>query len=307
MAERIARIGTPYRLAFEWTFDADTPNAITAAAVHVYDSAGLAIAGSPFTGTANEIAANVKYRPFHNLTTSGLPAGDYTGRFVYTSTHPIDDDEFWFSLLPVTSKFDAWYERMRRVVMDSQYGEGTTTASFRDYMEAALEAVDEYSKVKPRHLEEALTLAAGDFTYALPLTWSNGLSEVLSLEYPEEATWQSKSFLQERDYRIDEVDGLLYLTRHTPSAGQTARLLYTARHTLSHTVDTIPAGDFRAVSLFAAACLLRSLANRAAGTDSSALQAQAVNYRDVTQRYMAQADALTKQARREWRDRRVYL
>lgn len=306
MAIREARIGTTLRVAFTWKFNEES-NAITAGSLYVYDSAGSAISGSPFAATVTVVTANVEYRVYYPLATAGLSAGDYTGRMVYTATQAIDDDEVAFTLLPVTSKYDRWINRVRRLLQQSGLSESQASLSYRDLMDAVNTAAEAYSRARPRVIEWEQALTASDWTYSLPAGWLPGVSQVLTAEYPVDATLQGRTYLLPRDVVIEEADSILYLVNHSPSAGETARFLYLGGYTLSHTEDNLPAAHFEAIAHAAAGAAAEMLGAGTAGTEAPELVAGAVNYRDVTSRYQATADRLWKKARLLWADRRVYV
>lgn len=307
MAERLPRAGTVFQIGFTKLFPVATPNVVTAGALNIYDSAGVAISGSPFTATVTVVTANRNYTVFYNLPTTGL-SGHYTGRMTYTATHPVDDDQVdGFYVWPVPSKYDRWVQRVRRGLQDHAGSETQNVLSDLSYMDAINAAVSAYSQNRPKVVEWEQALTANDWTYALPAGWVTGFSQILRPEYPYDATLQGRTYLLPSDIDVDEAEPHLYLKYHTPSAGQTFRFLYLGIPTLDHTTDNLPAIHFEAVSKYAIGEALQTLANQRAGQSDPFYEGGIVSYGGQSLRYGQQAKEMKAEARQLWADRRVYV
>lgn len=165
--------------------------------------------------------------------------------------------------------------------------------------EAISQAVDRYSRDRPREIVEDETGAGSGYFVlvgagAVLASWVDGFSEILSIDYPAGAisatyapTWLSLD--DDVRYYRDATKTYLYLPNAQPSASETVRITYTARHTHTEVTDTIPTGDLDPLCDLAAhyACLY--LATRAAGTSDSTIAADGVNYRDAQLRWKQQA------------------
>jgi hypothetical protein len=169
--------------------------------------------------------------------------------------------------------------------------------------EAIVNAVAHYSQDRPRTVTADVPGNGTPFyalTGATPVlaSWTDGYSRVLWIDYP--ATAISASYTPTYLSLDDDVRGYesasvkyLWLPNHAPTASQTVRISYTARHT--HTAatngDTVPAGDLDALCDLAAHYGCLALATRSAGSSDSTISADSVNYRDSQLRYRQQAEA----------------
>jgi hypothetical protein len=307
MAERLPRAGTTFQIAFTKLFPVATPNVVTAGALYLEDSAGVAISGSPFTATVTPVTANREYTIHYNLNTTGL-SGPYTGRMTYTATQPVDDDQVnGFYVWPVPSKYDRWVQRVRRGLQDHAGSETQNVLSDLSYMDAINAAVAAYSQHRPKVVEWEQALTANDWTYALPAGWVTGYSQIIRPEYPYDATLQGRTYLLPADLDVDEADSILFLVNHTPSTGETFRFLYLGLPTLSHSTDNLPSVHFEAVAKYAIGEALETLANHRAGQSDPFYEGGVVSYGGQSLRFQAQADKMKAQAREMWRDRRVYV
>jgi hypothetical protein len=308
MAERLPRAGTTFQIGVEKLFPANAPNAITAAVLHLRDSAGVAISGSPFTATVTPVTVNRKYWVFYNLDTTGL-SGLYDGFFRHTASSPgVDDDTVeGFYVWPVPSKYDRWVQRVRRGLQDHAGSETQNVLSDLSYMDAINAAVAAYSQHRPKVVEWEQALTANDWTYALPAGWITGYSQIIRPEYPYDATLQGRTYLLPADLDVDEADSILFLVNHTPSTGETFRFLYLGLPTLSHSTDNLPSVHFEAVAKYAIGEALETLANHRAGQSDPFYEGGVVSYGGQSLRFQAQADKMKAQAREMWRDRRVYV
>jgi len=133
-------------------------------------------------------------------------------------------------------------------------------------------AVKEHSKYRPL-VKYAETAGDGNFDYAVPTDWIEGLSEVLSIEYPVDDTDRTQSWVDADNHTLVNDGGSwkIRFMADTPASGETFRLEYTTVHTLLDPTDTILSQDFNAVSMLAAAHACASLAAKYAQSSESTL------------------------------------
>ena len=152
-----------------------------------------------------------------------------------------------------------------------------------------------YSKDRPQQLVSDVT---ADGTPYLPLPTSSqgnfeeGFSTVLQLEYPIGGV--PPTILLEEEWTMYRNPSALkvLLTAQTPSAGQSVRVTWTARH--PDDGSTVPDFDFEAVCDFAAALCLEALAKTYAQTGDPTIGADSVNYRTKGQEYLSLSKAVQK-------------
>lgn len=169
-------------------------------------------------------------------------------------------------------------------------------------------AVSQYSVDKPRVFVTDITGTGSQYYNVAAVDgmagYEEGFTQIHAIEYPATAVSATKglpTYLDEDDWRWyrDETITYLYLPNHTPTASQTIRITYTRRHTLSASVDTIPAGDFDAVCDLAAAYCCRRLAANFAKSSDSTIAADSVNYRDSQLRFKQTAEDFLDNYRRK--------
>jgi hypothetical protein len=152
-------------------------------------------------------------------------------------------------------------------------------------------AVKYYSRVRPR--EVVSDLAGNDgFDYDLPSTWNDGFSFLKQVEYP--AGEQQPVYLHKEDvtlYRNASALKLRFL-RDTPATGKTARVTFTALHTLTASSASIPSSDEDAVAALGAAYACEALSNHYAKTTEPTLQADVVDHRSKSQEFAGRAKRL---------------
>jgi hypothetical protein len=154
------------------------------------------------------------------------------------------------------------------------------------------EAVKTYSKYRPRERMHELAGTGSAFEFALPSDWEDGVSAIRGeVEYP--AGKRVPEYLERDDwiiYRDPTAGPKLRLLHHTPGASEKVRYLYTVRHTVDATADTVPVADREAGATLAASFCARILAHYYAQTQEPTLAADAVNYRTKSQEYTTLAD-----------------
>jgi hypothetical protein len=158
-----------------------------------------------------------------------------------------------------------------------------------DYESAAAEALKRYSKHRPRLVCEDLT-GNGTNDLLLPTGWSEGISSIVSIEYP---MGQVPETLLDTDYWTiyqQPAGKRLRLLEAKPTALERVRVLYSALHPKA----TIPAADEDAIANLAASICLRLLATAYGQTGEPLIQADVVNYRSKTDEFRRLADSFEK-------------
>jgi hypothetical protein len=151
---------------------------------------------------------------------------------------------------------------------------------------------ERYSRDRP---VEAVADLAGNGTSDLtlpstPTAFEDGFSVVRELEYPVGSVPENE--LEAEDWKLyRSPTGLkLRLLSARPTAAETVRLTFTARHKPDGT--TVPTANFYAVADYAAALAAGALAALYTQTGDSSIGADAVNYRSKAQEYAALAKQL---------------
>jgi len=292
----VFRVGE--KRAIGHTVRADEPFAIDSVTATIYTSAGSTIVNDA-SGTITAVSAT-EYQLAYVWDTTGRAAGDY----VYQLRYQVDAEELLLpgliSLLPVTSKYDPWVQRVLGWIAESKVSEAQRQLSYVDVMQALQAAISRYELDQPRRILETVSLSAGQFEYDVPSGWVEGRSRIQALEYPVQDTSQTRTYLDPSEWAVDGSRAKWRFTCQVPSAGETARLLYSGRHTLSHTEDTLPAQHFEAVSMYAAGEALLTLANLATQSTGPGYSADAISYRTKQQEYQSQARELRRWAETMW-------
>jgi len=159
-----------------------------------------------------------------------------------------------------------------------------------DYAAAVTEALKRYSKHRPRIICEDLT-GNGSHDLALPAGWTEGISAIVSVEYPV-GTFP-ETLLESNDWAeyLTPEGKKLRLADYAPSAVETVRVLY---QTL-HSEVTLPATDVEAVANLGASICLRLLAALYGQTSDPTIGADVVNYRSKADEFRRLADAFEAQ------------
>ena len=117
------------------------------------------------------------------------------------------------------------------------------------------------------------------------MSWEKGFSEIRKLIHPADDASAIERVVDEDDFVIitkvvsGEARDFLRLLAATPTATETFRAFYTARHVLDATSSTIPVADDEAVSNLASAFACEVLAARYASTKDPSLDADSADYR----------------------------
>lgn len=151
------------------------------------------------------------------------------------------------------------------------------------------DAVARYSVLRSQLAAYDFTGDGSTYDFALPAGWITGFSKVISIEYP--AGDQIPAYLDSNFYGfyLDPTQGLVLRFYVTPSAGGTARVLFTKPQVVKGTVDTIPAEDFEAVCFLAAHSICLSLAGKYSGFYEPSFEADVIRYRTKAADYQSLA------------------
>ena len=167
-------------------------------------------------------------------------------------------------------------------------------------------AVERYSHDLP---DEITTDVTGDggryYGVAAKLTsWSEGFSQVISIEYPAAtiANDESVTLLDPEDWDDDywaTAVRYLYLPNHAPAATEAMRVRYTAPYAWTAGVVDIPPAHFYAVSLLAAGLTAQSIAQKYSRTSDSTISVDSVDHLSRAQQWSERARELIKAYRDE--------
>lgn len=177
-----------------------------------------------------------------------------------------------------------------RIVSRLRDDNNDITAS--DQEQALADAVERYSKDRPRQKAEDFAAAAGNLQ-DLPAGWQPDFSTLVSLETPI-GNFPPTLIPSEEVSLYQAPAGLKIMTQTAIGAGNDVRALYTIRHILDGSDDTIPAKDREAVACYAAAICLDQLASKFTASSESTIQADAVDHRTKGQEYASRANKLRK-------------
>jgi hypothetical protein len=178
------------------------------------------------------------------------------------------------------ASIDAWRTRIKAFLRTDDL----SALDPEEMMECIQAAVDEHSLHRPNRKFYDIAGDAG-YDYDLPPDWTEGLSEPLTIECP--AGNRDRSMLGSDTWAVvwNGAKYQLRLLATTPAVGETIRLEYTTRHTLTNSLDTIRVQDFTAACLLATAWCYASLAARFTGTQDASMSADIVDYRSKGDEY----------------------
>ncbi|PKN46764.1 MAG: hypothetical protein CVU59_05040 [Deltaproteobacteria bacterium HGW-Deltaproteobacteria-17] len=161
-----------------------------------------------------------------------------------------------------------------------------------DYDDAIAQALKRYSKFRPR-LNCADIPGAGTHDIAIPADWEDGLSSIVSAEYPVGDV--PETLLETYQWRLYRTPSglVIRLPEHTPDADETVRVLYS----VMHDEDSIPPVDLESVADLAASICLRMLAAKYVDTGDPLIAADVVNYRSKSDEARRAADGLEKRCK----------
>ncbi len=299
--DAIYRVGETKRVAYiarakTGTFEVD---AVTFELYEEGNSTALVTASG---GVDNSDPA-ATHEIYYNYTPTSGQVGDRIAHLFATVGTQVLGTRWEVTVLPKTSKFDPWVREITDWIQQSEVSESAAMLSYRNLMQAAVAAVRVFDQHRPQRLLVTKALTASDWTYTISTdftSWEDGFSRVEEIEYPVDATVQSRSLLRFDDVVFDVPRDEWRFVNHTPSTGESAKIIYTARHSLSHTADTVPTNFRPAVACYAAGLALMMAANKAAGSEAGSAGADTVNFRSKQQEFSAQARALKEQGLKMW-------
>src|SRR5574341_1426778 len=183
-----------------------------------------------------------------------------------------------------------------RTLFDQEVKDTAGLLQTADKDKAIGEAVKEYSRHRPRERMHELAGTGSAYEFTMPSDWEDGFSALRGdVEYP--AGKRTPESIEREDWQLyrDPSLGLRFRPlHHTPAATEKVRFLYTVRHTVDATTDTIALADREAGGKLAASYGARALAAYYAQTSDPTRAADAVNYRTKAQDYTMLADKLLK-------------
>jgi hypothetical protein len=308
----VYRVGESKRLAHSVTSPDGTAFVVSAVVITLYPPTGTPITGA---GTADPGTSAISQEVYYNWTPTVV--GDYSYLLSYTVGAQTIDIRGAVSVLPAASLYETkgYFQRVLRALAEADVDEGQMDLAARDLMDALAVSVLAYSQKYPRLLQRDVSLDGATWEFPLAYDvdagtglpgWLDEYSAIQRIEPRVDATQQYRITLPLGQWEIDLRRGVWRFLYYRGSSGDVARLDYTGLHTLSHTVDTLPAQAFEPICRYAAAHLCEGpKATRAAGTEAPEQGAGLVSRRDQTARFQAQADRLRKEALRLWK-RRVF-
>lgn len=285
--------------------------AVSAATVAIYDAGGdpLTLASSDAQADPGNTTAKEQTVSYH-WPTAGVAPGDYTAIFTITlSDQRVLLERVQLTVRPLFSQLDKWERKIRDLVLDTKVSDLATMLDPGQYQKAAVDAVRAFEKRWPRTLAKDFSLEAGVWEYPLPsgevegvsIAWDTDFSRLLELYYPWDPDDPAPVLLQaEHDYTTDESRSVWRLLGFTPGAGETARLLYTARHVLSHTVDTVPEAHVTSVAMYAAGLALQAFGGAAVRTTAPAIGGEFASYRTKQMEARQQGNTFLEMALKSW-------
>ena len=155
------------------------------------------------------------------------------------------------------------------------------------------EAVHRYERHRPREMVKNTT-GDGNYDYALPSEYIDGFSNIIQIEYP--AGERNLATIEDDDWTIYKSEAAIKLRflHHTPAATETFETLFTTKHKVNSSTDTIVETDFDAVCNLAGALCCESLASYFSQQSDSTIQADAVEHKTRSQEYASRATRLKK-------------
>ncbi len=302
--ETVFRVGEVRRLT--GTLRDDAEFVVESVACTVRTMAGLTVVDAQAGGVDTMLDAT-EHEVYYLWDLSAVDPGDYLyglSCVVGDETRVVAGEVTVLPGVGTSSLLDRYVRRVADWLLDTGAGEAARLLGPQQYRRALQAALQVYQVDRPREVSALVDLTTDQFEYDLPseagAPWATGLSALLALEYPVDATEQSRTWLEAEEWEIDEVLGKWRFLATVPTTGEQARLYYTCAHQLSGSADTTPTRHFEALTQYAAGAALLSLANRAAGRTAPVIGADSTNYRTQQQEYRSQAERMMAQARATW-------
>ncbi len=148
--------------------------------------------------------------------------------------------------------------------------------------QAFREALSRYNRDAPLAVWEDFSGNGTAYQFSFTGDFAVGFSQIKSVEYPTGE--RPQRYLVASDYHVYQSNAttvVLELPYNTPGAGETVRVVYTARHTIEDldtaTATTIPEWHEEALVTLAASRMLARLAGRFIHEQDSTIDADATN------------------------------
>ena len=160
--------------------------------------------------------------------------------------------------------------------------------STNDKSQALDNAIQQYSKDRPRIRMKEFDGDGSSYDFQLPDDYIGGFSWIVMVEYP--AGKQEPRIKREDRYAVYFKNDLYYLRMkyNVPSSSESLRVWYTTLHN----EGTIPETDTRLIVKLATSYCFRMLAAKFAQSKDSIIDADIVDYKSKVEQYTALADKL---------------
>ena len=155
------------------------------------------------------------------------------------------------------------------------------------------EAVRQYTRDKPRIVDQKLTGDGSAQEFAVPSLWQENFSTIIHIEFPIDRV-PIETLENEDDYQVVQRDNadLIQMPSVTLGSGEEARVKYRTIHTVTASASTIPGIDFDAVCNLAASFHADTLAGFYAETTEPTLDVDVVNHLGKADAFAAISDRL---------------
>lgn len=154
-----------------------------------------------------------------------------------------------------------------------------------------LQAVRIFSKNRPLRKIHELTGDASAYDFAMPSSWVEGFSTILSkMEYPAD-DYQNPNYIEDNQWIFFKklvgsvTTKYIRFVGFTPASGKVARFEYIVPHTLDDDENTINDNDIEAVVALAATLCFWALAAKYAQSTDSTIDADVIDYARKTDVY----------------------
>lgn len=169
---------------------------------------------------------------------------------------------------------------------------GTLPLGDPEKIKAVTRALSTHSRYRPRRIvEDVQGAGVSDYAVSLFLSWEEGFSRVLQVEYPVPASGVAE-LLEDEDWMVYEAPAgkLLRFLAHTPAVGQTFRAAYTVPHRFDlEGNSSVAEADEEAVHELAAAYYCEMLATYFAQDQDSTIAADSVDHTSKSKAYAGRA------------------
>lgn len=230
---------------------------------------------------------------------AGSMAAGYTATLSYNGLYPRAEGDSYIVCpddLALTAELpQSTRDKVRRHLKDTSAGNALLEDAEID--QAFNAALGTYSKDRPREIVDFYDGDGSSYKFALPSRYIWGWSRILEIEYPADSTDdQNRTLLEDGDWEIrDSRLGpqplrQIVLKAVTADAGtDNIAVKYTARHTHTDEMDTVPAEDFEAVLWLGASYAATMLEAKMAAVSNPTIGSDSTDYQSGEQRWRAVA------------------